>query len=112
MTHLKLDYIELQSPVLAESTAFFAKAFDWTFNDYGPDYQEIANGGVSGGICTPDAEQEPPLVILRAEDLEAAEAAVRDAGGEIVRDIFSFPGGRRFHFREPGGNVLGVWGET
>lgn len=112
MTHLKLDYVEFQSPALAESKAFFAKAFEWIYNDYGPDYAEIANGGVSGGICSPDEEMQAPLVILKAEDLEAARTAVTEAGGEIVQDIFPFPGGRRFHFREPGGNILGVWSEV
>lgn len=112
MTHLKLDYVEFQSPVLTESKTFFAKAFDWTYTDFGPDYAEIANGGINGGICTPDDEQDPPLVILKADDLEAAVVAVTDAGGEIVRTIFAFPGGRRFHFREPGGNVLAVWSEA
>lgn len=111
MSHLKLDYIELQSPVLVESTAFFAKAFAWTFNDYGPTYQEIANGGVSGGISAPDGVVQPPLVLLKTDNLEAAEAAVIGAGGEVVVGIFPFPGGRRFHFREPGGNVMGVWSE-
>jgi predicted enzyme related to lactoylglutathione lyase len=38
--------------------------------------------------------------------------AVTAAGGEIVKPIFAFPGGRRFHFREPGGNELAVWSET
>ena len=109
MTRLELDYVEFQSVEMTRSTRFFARAFGWSFNDYGPDYQEIANGGVSGGICSAEDPQAPPLVILKTDDLEAAQAAVIDAGGTIVREIFSFPGGRRFHFLEPGGNVLGVW---
>jgi len=112
VTHLKIDYVELQSPVLGDSKAFFAKAFGWTYTDYGPDYAEIANGGVSGGLSTAEEPMAPPLVILKTDDLKAALAAVERAGGQIVEPIFSFPGGRRFHFREPGGNVLGVWSES
>lgn len=112
MAHLRIDYVEFESPEIGKSTAFFAKAFGWTYNDYGPGYQEIANGGVNGGISTPEGDPQPPLVILKADDLEAAEQAVLEAGGEIVKPIFEFPGGRRFHFREPGGNVLAVWSET
>jgi predicted enzyme related to lactoylglutathione lyase len=32
-----------------------------------------------------------------------------DASGIIARPIFAFPGGRRFHFIDPGGNELAVW---
>lgn len=108
---MQIDYIEFQSSAYAPSRKFFADAFGWTFRDYGPDYCEIGNAGVTGGI--ENAERAaPPLVILKADDLEAALEKVKSAGGEIVRDIFSFPGGRRFHFREPGGNVLAVWSEV
>ena len=53
-----------------------------------------------------------PLVILKAHDLEAAVTAVTAAGGEIVKPIFAFPGGRRFHFVEPSGNEFAVWSES
>ncbi len=112
MTHLKMDYVEFESGEIGRTTKFLADAFGWTFNDYGPDYQEIANGGVNGGVSSPEGERQPPLVILKADDLEAAEKSVTSAGGEIIRPIFSFPGGRRFHFREPGGNVMAVWSEN
>ena len=48
-------------------------------------------------------------MILYATDLEAMDARVRAAGGTITRPIFSFPSGRRFHFRDPSGNELAVW---
>lgn len=112
MTRLKIDYVEFASADLAKSKAFFGNAFGWTFQEYGPDYAAMTNAGVDGGIQSDPAEANAmPLVILKAVDLEAAEAAVRTAGGKITRPIFSFPGGRRFHFREPGGNELAVWSE-
>lgn len=111
-THLKIDYVEFATQDIPATQAFLAKAFGWTFVDYGPDYQAFANAGLEGGIQNdPDHADAAPLVILKADDLEAAEASVKAAGGVIVRPIFSFPGGRRFHFREPGGNELAVWSE-
>ncbi len=113
MTHLKIDYVEFASGELDGSKAFFAKAFGWTFQDYGPTYAAMTNAGLDGGLQSdPDETSAAPLVILKADDLEAALKSVTDAGGDILRPIFSFPGGRRFHFREPGGNELAVWSEA
>ncbi len=112
MTHLKIDYVELSTKDMAGSRDFLAKAFGWTFIDYGPSYAAFANAGIDGGLESDTPETPaPPLVILKANDLEAAEAAVKAAGGIITMPIFAFPGGRRFQFREPGGNEMGVWGE-
>lgn len=107
---MKIDYIEFSSPAIAETKDFFARAFGWRFNDYGPEYQELDGAGVAGGISA--ADPAPPLVILKTEDLEGALATVLAAGAEITQDIFSFPGGRRFQFREPGGTEMGVWTES
>jgi predicted enzyme related to lactoylglutathione lyase len=106
----KIDYVEFPATGLAAIKAFYAAAFGWSFTDYGPDYAAFEGEGTDGGF-TSDAESAParPLVILYAHDLEAMEAKVRAAGGVITRRIFTFPGGRRFHFRDPSGNELGVW---
>lgn len=109
MPTLPMDYIEFDSADLQKSKAFFASAFGWRFTDYGPAYAGIEDGGLDGGIEQGNGAPKAPLVILYAEDLDAAEQAVRAAGGEIVREQFDFPGGRRFHFREPGGNELAIW---
>lgn len=106
---LRIDYIEFDSADLAASRAFFAAAFGWGFTDDGPDYAGIDDAGIDGGIGQARGGANPPLVILKAGDLDAAEAAVIAAGGRIVAPQFDFPGGRRFHFREPGGTVLAVW---
>ncbi len=112
---MKIDYLEFTSPDLPATKAFFASAFGWGFNDYGPEYQEIigagvSGAGISGGIAAGDLA--PPLVILKTEDIEAALARVTAAGGQITRPIFAFPGGRRFQFREPGGSEMAVWSEV
>jgi len=109
-THLAIDYVEFNSPDIAATSNFFAKAFGWRFVDYGPDYQALDGAGIDGGIAK--APLAPPLVILKAADLEAALGQVKDAGGLITAEIFNFPGGRRFQFREPGGTEMAVWSET
>jgi uncharacterized protein len=104
---LPIDYVEFASPHLEATQAFFAKAFGWEFIDYGPNYRDIQGAGLSGGLER--AALVAPVIILKADDLEAARATVLDAGAELVRNIYSFPGGRRFEFKEPGGNVMAVW---
>jgi hypothetical protein len=117
MAHLKIDYIEFQTPALADTKSFFAGAFGWTHTDYGPHYASFEGAGIDGGFdgsseADETAGPKPALIVLKADDLAAAERAVIAAGGEIVKPAFGFPGGRRFHFREPGGNELAVWSET
>lgn len=106
----KIAYVELPGDNLPGTKLFYSAAFGWRFVDYGPTYAAFENAGVDGGFQA-DAEQArpKPLVVLYAHDLEAMEKRVRDAGAEIVIPIFSFPGGRRFHFRDPSGNELAVF---
>ena len=106
-----IDYVELPGGDLAATKDFYAAAFGWSFQDYGPDYAALQDAGLDGGFDATTATGTEPLVILKAADLEAALARVEAAGGEVVDPIFDFPGGRRFHFRDPAGNLLGVWGE-
>ncbi|HEX3699880.1 MAG TPA: VOC family protein [Phenylobacterium sp.] len=107
----KIDYVEFPGGDLVPLKRFYAQAFGWSFTDYGPTYAAISEG-LDGGFQA-DAADLPaaPLVILYAHDLEAMEAKVRAAGGVVVRPIFAFPGGRRFHFRDPAGNELAIWSE-
>ena len=110
--HHGINYLEIPCRELEASKAFFAKVFGWTFTDYGPDYaafDEGLDGGFAGGA---DPRVGAPLVILYARDLEAMLATVEETGGEIVQPIFSFPGGRRFHFRDPAGNEMAVWSDV
>lgn len=110
--HHRIDYVEL--PVLdpAASKRFYGAAFGWTFQDYGDDYVEFRDGRLTGGFRREArVVTGGPLVILYSRDLEASREAVTAAGGRIVRDVFSFPGGRRFHFADPDGHELAVWSE-
>jgi predicted enzyme related to lactoylglutathione lyase len=107
----EIDYVELPGGDLTATKAFYADAFGWSFTDFGPEYAGIDGAGIDGGLDATAAAGTPPLVILKADDLEATLARVEAAGAEIVRPIFAFPGGRRFHFRDPAGSLLAVWGE-
>lgn len=107
-----INYIELPVTDMAASKAFYADAFGWTYEDYGPTYAAFTNAGIDGGFDAA-SDRKPSgdgaLVVLFDEALEDCEARVVKAGGVITTPIFSFPGGRRFHFRDPNGNDLAVW---
>jgi predicted enzyme related to lactoylglutathione lyase len=113
--HNRIDYLELgakNAGDYASTKAFFETAFGWTYQDYGPDYCDTKSSGIGSGINgDPDHRTLQPLPVIYVEDLEAAQAKVTEAGGIVTRGIFSFPGGRRFHFADPSGNELGVWSE-
>jgi uncharacterized protein len=108
----KLDYLEMQAAggAIDSVKAFYSAVFGWTFTDYGPSYAAYAEG-LDGGFDASAARETAPLPVIYCADLEKALAAVTEAGGRIVRPIFSFPGGRRFHFADPAGNELAVWSE-
>jgi predicted enzyme related to lactoylglutathione lyase len=113
-THHDIDYIEFDVRDTAASKRFYAAAFGWNFTDYGPDYVAIKGPGgrECGGFRRAESvSRGGPLVVLYSYSLEATLAAVKAAGGRIVKDIFSFPGGRRFQFEDPSGNELAVWSD-
>lgn len=107
---MKIDYIELPSLDMAAMKAFYGSAFGWAFEDWGDDYVAFSNSGLEGGFAKTDAAPAKggALIILYADDIDAAEQAVRDAGG-VITDHHEFPGGKRFHFSDPTGNELAVW---
>ena len=106
-----IDYVEFPGGALPATKEFYAIAFGWSFTDFGPTYASIDDAGLDGGFSAETPAGTAPLVILKSTDLEATLASVESAGGDVVEPIFEFPGGRRFHFRDPAGNVLGVWAE-
>ena len=111
--HEKINYVEFPSRNTAASKTFFAQAFGWTFGDYGPDYVAFHGAGINGGFFsaerTASSDNGSALIVFYSGSLEATERKVADAGGTITKEIFSFPGGRRFHFTEPGGSEFAVW---
>jgi predicted enzyme related to lactoylglutathione lyase len=108
----RIDYIEFPATDVAQTKAFYTGVFGWKFTDYGPDYASFEDGRLTGGFAKVDrVTRGGPLVVMYAADLAATEAAVKASGGKIVKETFSFPGGRRFHFSDPCGNELAVWSE-
>lgn len=103
----RIDYLELPVSEIARSRDFYGKAFGWSFKDYGPEYCEFNDGRLTGGFAR--GVPGGPLVILYADDLDETQRRVERAGGRIVKPIFAFPGGRRFHFADPDGHELAVW---
>jgi len=121
--HHKIDYIEFASVDLAHSKAFFEAVFSWQFEDFGPDYTAFSEGagfsegiGMSGGFyhaaLSSKAEDGAALIVFYSDDLVATAKLIAAHGGTIVKPIFSFPGGRRFHFTEPMGNEFAVWSDV
>jgi hypothetical protein len=103
----RLNYVELPVRDIGASKAFYEAAFGWSLTEFGPSYAATLTGDTDIGLQGDEAEATAaPLPVIDVPSLEAAQAAVLAAGGEIVRPIFAFPGGRRFHFRDPSGNEL------
>ena len=109
----KIDYLEIPVTDLTLTKDFYGKIFSWTFQDWGPEYATFSDGRFSGGFrLERTVATGGPLIIIHSSDLESVEQQIRAAGGTITKEIFSFPGGRRFHFTDPSGNELSVWTDT
>ena len=109
----RIDFIELPCPATAPAQAFYAAAFGMSFTAFGPTYACTMTGDVDLGVqADPSEASAAPLPVIRVDDLEATLVAVVAAGATITRPVFSFPGGRRFHFRDPAGNELAAWVAT
>ncbi|NBB66122.1 VOC family protein [Pseudomonas sp. ODNR1LW] len=105
----KLDYLELPASDLPAAKEFYSRAFGWTFVDYGPTYAAFDQGLDGGFDADPNDRTKAPLPVVYASDLEAMLARVQAAGGVILKPIYGFPGGRRFHFTDPAGTEMAVW---
>ncbi|WP_157216507.1 VOC family protein [Flavisphingomonas formosensis] len=105
----RLNYVELPVTGTAAARTFYERAFGWTLTEFGPTYAATTTGDTDIGLQA-DRSEAPtaPLPVIEVEDLEAALAQVESAGGRITQPIFTFPGGRRFQFRDPSGNELAV----
>tara|TARA_B110001454_G_C12335726_1_gene273811 strand:- start:64 stop:504 length:441 start_codon:yes stop_codon:yes gene_type:complete len=111
----KINYIEIPAKNIEATKTFFSEVFGWSFVDYGPDYCSFAAQGVDGGFFKSDlvvsTKNGSPLIVLYSNSLETTQDKIEKADGKIIKPIFSFPGGRRFHFSDPNGNEFAVWSE-
>lgn len=114
-THQTINYLELPAKDIPATKTFFEDVFGWTFTDYGDEYTSFESATMQGGFYQSDlhssTENGAALIIFYSEDLEATQQKVEEAGGTIIKPVFSFPGGRRFHFSEPSGNEFAVWSD-
>ena len=108
-----INYVEFKAKDLEKIKEFYTISFDWTFTDYGPTYVAFSESGIQGGFEKTESEIiNGALIILYHKNLELIKSKIMESGGEISKDIFSFPGGRRFHFIDPSGNELAVWSDN
>lgn len=113
--HEKLNYVEFPAVDLDATMVFFERVFEWRFEKYGPDYCAFDQQGIEGGFfrseLSASTENGSALLVFFSKNIEATQSKIEKAGGKIIKPIFDFPGGRRFHFCEPSGNEFGVWAE-
>ncbi len=112
--HEKINYLELPASNLPATKKFFSKVFGWVFTDYGPEYIAFEKAGIAGGFWKSNgvmAAETSALVVFYSKTLLQTQAKIEKAGGSILKPIFDFPGGRRFHFSDPNGNEFAVWSD-
>lgn len=113
--HEKINYVEFPAKDIGVAKAFFNAAFGWDFIDYGPEYAAFSNEGLDGGFFKSDlsvsTENGSALIVFYSNDIEGTLLKVTSAGGSVIKPIFSFPGGHRFHFSDPNGNEYAVWSD-
>jgi len=113
--HEKINYVEFPAKDIQAAKSFFSAVFNWAFVDYGPDYVAFENQGLDGGFYQSDltmsSESGSALIVFYSNELELTQNKIESAKGVITKAIFSFPGGRRFHFSDPNGNEFAVWSD-
>ena len=113
MERTLINYVEFKANDLEATKAFYSGSFGWTFMDYGPNYMAFSDSGLEGGFERTDEKVVPgALIVLHHRDLSGIKERIIAHGGQILRDIYAFPGGKRFHFSDPSGNELAVWSEN
>ena len=112
----KINYVEFPTTDIEATKAFFTEAFGWSFVDYGPEYTAFKNEGLDGGFfkseLTATTDNGSALIVFYSKTLENTQSKIEKAGGKIIKPIFSFPGGRRFHFCDPSKNEYAVWSDV
>ncbi|MFQ5559912.1 MAG: VOC family protein [Nitrospinota bacterium] len=113
--HEKINYVEFPAKDIPATKEFFNQAFGWSFQDYGPEYSVFSNQGINGGFYKAERSSSvnngAALIVFYSQNLEATKDKIEKAKGIIVKPVFTFPGGRRFHFTEPSGNEFAVWSD-
>lgn len=113
--HEKINYLEFPAKDIAATKAFFSRVFGWGFTDYGPEYVAFSEAGIGGGFYRSDQRMSSTdgsaLIVFYSKDIKETQSKIENAGGVIIKPVFSFPGGQRFHFSDPNGNEYAVWSD-
>jgi len=113
--HEKINYVELPAKNIEETKAFFTSAFGWSFTDYGPEYAAFSNEGLDGGFFKAELSSSTnngaALIVFYSNNLKSTQEKIENSKGIIIKEIYSFPGGHRFHFTDPSGNEFAVWSD-
>jgi len=113
--HEKMNYVEFPAKNLKKTKAFFSAVFNWHFTEYGNEYIAFKNEGLDGGFYQStqrvSVESGSALIVFYSNHLEQTQDKIQKHGGLISRAIFEFPGGRRFHFKDPNDNEYAVWSD-
>jgi len=111
----RIDYLEIPARDLPKAKAFFTELFGWQFEDYGPEYCSFSDGNIGGGFFRSDLHSSTSggacLIVIYNADLEKAVSKVTELGGTVTKEIYSFPGGQRFHFTDPNDNEYAIWSD-
>ena len=113
--HEKINYVEFPASNLSATKEFFTTVFGWAFEDFGQEYTAFSNEGLDGGFFQSDLSSKTDtggaMIVFYSDNLEQTREKIEAAGGKIIRETFTFPGGRRFQFAEPSGNEFSVWSD-
>lgn len=115
LIHEKINYLEFPAKDMQATKTFFSNVFGWSFEEYGPDYIAFSNQGIDGGFFKSDlhssTDNGSALTVFYSKDLESTLLKIQQSGGLIIKPVFAFPGGRRFHFCDPNENEFAVWSD-
>ena len=109
-----IDYVEIPVSDIPRARAFLEAMFGWSFQAWGDDYLSFNDGRLNGGVRkSPEAVPATGvLLVFYSDNLERDVERVQELGGAISQEIFSFPGGRRFHFTDPTGTEFAIWSDV
>jgi predicted enzyme related to lactoylglutathione lyase len=111
----KICYLEIPATDIEASAAFYARVFGWSIRRRGDGATAFddTTGQVSGAWVTGrPASADPGLLIyIMVDDIEAATRAVLAQGGAIVQPVGVDAPEITARFRDPGGNMVGLYQE-
>jgi uncharacterized protein len=114
-TNGKICYIDMPATDIARSADFYSRVFGWKVRQRGDGATAFDDGvgQVSGtwSVGKPPASQPGLLVYVMVDDAEATVEAIVANGGEIVQPIGGDAPEITARFRDPGGNVMGIYQE-